>query len=437
MKRTRHSEWALVLGFLAVVSAVPLGQTALELRRGGRVQFTDVFRYRPTAKNLRQFEETLAEKSWFQRTLRPAVQGAMFGALGDAGAKGLPGRGGWLFYRPDVRYLVEPDRSDARTGGSGWVAPADRGTQRQHVVEAIARFRAQLKARDLELLVVPVPGKPSIYPDRLTRRAAARQGAFNSPTEGLLRELEQRSIATVDLFAAFRAARSTRRGGTRGAELYLATDTHWTSAGAVLAAECVAARLGQLGWVGTGTNDFRTQTRRVRRWGDVLEMMQIPGLRERYGAEELECLQVSEARLGLLVPTPSDRPGTYRHQAKQSAVLVLGDSFSRIYQFAEPASLGELVVRPGEGGAPVAGGRGSKRLLPGSAGLVGHLARALRAPVDAIVSDGGASTDVRRKLSADPEILEGKRVVVWEFAERDIALGQAGWEDAPLPRQLE
>jgi hypothetical protein len=68
---------------------------------------------------------------------------------------------------------------------------------------------------------------------------------------------------------------------------------------------------------------------------------------------------------------------------------------------------------------------------------VGHLARALRAPVDAIVSDGGASTDVRRKLSADPEILEGKRVVVWEFAERDIALGQAGWEDAPLPRQLE
>jgi len=57
--------------------------------------------------------------------------------------------------------------------------------------------------------------------------------------------------------------------------------------------------------------------------------------------------------------------------------------------------------------------------------------------VDAIISDGGAATDVRRKLSTDPEILEGKRVVVWEFAERDIALGAQGWEDVPLPKRLE
>ena len=39
-----------------------------------RVQFTDVFRYRPTANNLRQYEHTLEEKSWFQQNLRPEVQ---------------------------------------------------------------------------------------------------------------------------------------------------------------------------------------------------------------------------------------------------------------------------------------------------------------------------------------------------------------------------
>jgi len=113
-------------------------------------------------------------------------------------------------------------------------------------------------------------------------------------------------------------------------------------------------------------------------------------------------------------------------------VLVLGDSFCRIYQYPEPPSLGEL---------PAAAGRreetGTKRLLPGSAGFVSHLALALQSPVDAIVSDGGASTEVRRRLSTNPEILEGKKVVVWEFVERDIALGRAGWEDVPLPVKLD
>jgi hypothetical protein len=58
---------------------------------------------------------------------------------------------------------------------------------------------------------------------------------------------------------------------------------------------------------------------------------------------------------------------------------------------------------------------------------------ALQAPLDFIVSDGGASTDVRRSLATNPEILEGKKVVVWEFVERDIQLGKAGWLDVALP----
>jgi hypothetical protein len=112
----------------------------------------------------------------------------------------------------------------------------------------------------------------------------------------------------------------------------------------------------------------------------------------------------------------------------------LGDSFSRIYQFPEPQSLGELAPNPTAGRTQDSR---TKRLLPGSAGFISHLALALKSPVDAIVSDGGASTDVRRKLSTNPEILEGKKVVVWEFVERDIALGRRGWEDVPLPAKLD
>jgi hypothetical protein len=180
--------------------------------------------------------------------------------------------------------------------------------------------------------------------------------------------------------------------------------------------------------------EFRTQGVAVTRWSDILDMMQIPGLRGTFAPETVLCEQVLDPALGPMVPGASDRPGTYCYPGQQAAVLVLGDSFCRIYQYPEPQSLGEIpatagTVRPAESGA--------KRLLPGSAGFISHLALALKSPVDAIVSDGGAATDVRRKLSTNPEILEGKQVVVWEFVERDIALGAQGWEDVALPKKLQ
>ena len=113
----------------------------------------------------------------------------------------------------------------------------------------------------------------------------------------------------------------------------------------------------------------------------------------------------------------------------EPAVLLLGDSFSRIYQTAEPQSLGRARESAAEPG-------GSKCLLPGSAGFASLLAEALGAPVDYILADGGAATDVRRKLSVYGEILENKKVVLWEFTERDVGLGRRGWEDVALPPEL-
>jgi hypothetical protein len=144
--------------------------------------------------------------------------------------------------------------------------------------------------------------------------------------------------------------------------------------------------------------------------------------------------QVIDPELGLQVPTRSDRPGTYRDPVGRSQVLVLGDSFSRIYQYAEPQSLGERLEEEGERLPREPDPVVATRLYPGSAGWISHLTKVLSAPVDAVVSDGGATTDVRRRLSVNPEILEGKRVVIWEFVERDIEQGE--WVEVPLPRRL-
>ncbi|HRY51173.1 MAG TPA: hypothetical protein P5186_24245, partial [Candidatus Paceibacterota bacterium] len=78
-----QSELILVLLFLGVIGSVPVVQTCREYSRGERIQFTDVFRQKPTARNLRQFEDTLEDKSWFQQVLRPQAQRWLFLGLRD------------------------------------------------------------------------------------------------------------------------------------------------------------------------------------------------------------------------------------------------------------------------------------------------------------------------------------------------------------------
>ncbi|MCX7426189.1 MAG: hypothetical protein NTW96_11295 [Planctomycetia bacterium] len=441
----RRSQMLLTLGFLAVIAGVPAAQIAIELRRGEPVQSTDVFRCPPTAENLRRFEHALEDGWWGQETLRPRMQQFLLATLGDTGAKALAGREDWLFYRPGVRYLVEPNRAERDDGGSIWVQPPSGETRRDSVVAAIVRFRDQLAQRGIQLLVVPIPGKASVYPDMLSRRAEGTWRDFRSPTEELLEELERRGVNAVDLFAVFREA---RQAAASDPALYLASDTHWTPAGAKVAADAVAQRLRQLDWLPEHPYKYAGRTVRVRRSGDLPGMMQAPGAREWFPAEIVECRQVLDPlHGGLLVPAAGGREGTYMNEhlvdtPMEASLLVLGDSFSRIYQFAEPASLGEVdgptTSEPSQSEPPDdrpsrEAATAKRRLLPGSAGFPSLLADALGAAVDYIVSDGGAATDVRRRLSVNPAILERKRVVIWEFAERDVALGKEGWRDVPLP----
>ena len=434
-------EIGLIVLFAAIVLGVPLAQICIELVRGERAQCADLFRYVPSEKNLREFETTLEDKSWFQRTLRREMQSFLFKALQDTGSKGMMGRNGWVFYRPGVRYLVEPNRLELDERDSAWVRSPGDTTRRDSVVQAIVRFRDQLSERGIRLLVVPVPGKASVYPDMLTRRAADRQGEFRSPTLELIEQLGIQEVDTVDLFGLFRRARKGKPLFSSGKAYYLARDTHWTPTGMKLAAEAVAQKVRGMGLTPEFSRQYAVRRVEVIRYGDILEMMQVPGIQEEFPGEAVECEQVVHKALGLLVQPNSPRAGTYMSPAapgQETSILVLGDSFCRIYQLAEPRSLGRNVDQTDRSRPEVTreGEKRTKRLLPGSAGFISHLALALEAPVDYIVSDGGASTDVRRKLSTNAEIIEGKKLVIWVFAERDIGLGKEGWKDVSLPPRL-
>ncbi len=380
MKRLLNPQLMLILLFLGIIATVPLVQTALEVAKGERPQAFEVFQRRPTARNLRFYERNLEDASWVAAELRPWAQFAQFAWLQDGGAKALVGRDGWLFYRPGVQFLTDRRETQKPTG---CVAEA---------LAAIAELDHQLAARGIRLLVMPVPNKESVYPERLTRRVGPVRKVIGPETAQLLSGLRALNIESIDLFELFAGSKASGADGT--AALYLAQDSHWSPAGVACAARAVAQRIQQLGCVAPGAVDYQVKRLRLERLGDLLKMLQSPVLERTARPDIVTCEQVLLA----------DSGAPYRDDVN-SPILVLGDSFLRIYETDEP----------------------------GGAGFIAHLAKELRQPLAAIVNDGGASTLVRQELARRSGWLARKKLVIWEFVERDIRLGTEGWQPVRLP----
>lgn len=369
---------ALVIFFLTICAGGFISQTAIELGRGESVGALQVFHQRPTAANLRAYEHSLEDASVLARTVRPWFQFIQFSWLRDGGEKTLVGRDGWLFYKPGFDALV------SRT-------PSHKGTN-QDPVRAIVAWRDALAARGVQLLVVPVPNKESIYPERLTSRNPPSPGLISPVTRDLFQRLQSAGVDYVDLFTLFSEAR--QGGADAAAPLYLVQDSHWSPAGLQLAAQAVARHLAAGGWIQEGRHNFESIPAPVHRLGDMLLMMRSRALEKQAVPESVACSRILDAHTH---QPCRDEP--------QSEVLVLGDSFLRIFESDEP----------------------------GSAGFLAHLSHELRQPVARLVADGGASTLVRQELYRRPALLNRKRVVIWEFVERDLLLGTEGWQSVPLP----
>ncbi|MCC6234887.1 MAG: hypothetical protein IT580_19750, partial [Verrucomicrobiales bacterium] len=342
--RFRDPRWCLILGFLAILGVVPLAQVALETRQGDGIRMFDVFSQAPTASNLRAYEHSMEEVNWAARASRPWMQWAQFAWLGDGGAKAALGRDGWYFYKPGVQYSLGRSEAASTTPPSTTAAAVARDP-----LPAIVDFRDQLQALGIQLVVMPVPNKESIYPDRLTARAAGRTGVMAPRTRELMERLREARVEVIDLFEAFTQARQTTGPGA-APDLYLAQDTHWSPAGMTLAARTAARRLVELGWVRPGAVEYDAKPAPVQRLGDIVRMLQSPPIEARVRPETVACEQVFRRDNGRLF-----------EEAVDAEVLVVGDSFLRIYQRDEP----------------------------GTAGFIAHLGRELRQPLISLVNDGG------------------------------------------------
>ena len=325
-----------------------------------------------TSRYLRAFENKVEDENALVLAFRPKYQLAVWNVFNDPGEKVVlgAGEGRWLFYRQDVEFLVQPSPLDVRSA------------KLDNPIQAILKFRDQLKAKGVELLVVITPGKPSIYPERLTGIDGLKLAGHG---KAILDSLTKLGLNTVDLYTPLLSAKAD---DAKLGALYLDYDTHWTPRGAELAAGEIAKKVnamvdaGQVN-IGEPSMDYVVSDSLADRMGDIGEMS---------GLNKFNVFKVQQVTGHVVSP--------FKDDFRKSKILILGDSFSRIYQTDSPVN----------------------------AGWIAHFAKNISRPVSSIVSDGGASTLVREKLARKAGVLKGKKLLIWEFVERDLRFGAEGWK---------
>ncbi|MCX7818354.1 MAG: hypothetical protein N2652_03970 [Kiritimatiellae bacterium] len=334
---------------------------------------------------LQRYEDELEEASWFRERVQPATQWLLCRLLRAGNEPTLIGRSGVLYYGPELEHLagagfLDPGQLERRRrSGDRWT-PAPQPDP----VAAIVEFRDQLAARGIHLIVMPVPVKIGAWPAGFTDRRLGSPPLRNRSWPQFRAALERHQVEILDIAEVMRNFPPDLRAGP-----YLRTDTHWRPE----TMEAIAAALAQrirprLPAVPPTT--YRASPALVTNRGDLAVMLNLPASAP-WPAPEVAAIRQ--------VISPDGRPWTSDPTAE---VLLLGDSFANIFSLDS--------MRWGS-----------------AAGLAEHLSLALQRPVDRMVRNDAGAYATRHLLFGElrrrPERLANKRVVVWQFSERELSLG--------------
>ena len=271
-----------------------------------------------------------------------------------AGTEVIIGSDGWYFAPAEVAAL----------GGDTSTAPGP--------AAAIAAAAGRLRAAGVHLLVVPVPPKAVIYPDRLAPEldVPIPVPRLDAGLEAVYGDLRARGVRLLDLTDPFIRDRFHHEG-----PLFCRQDSHWSGVGCVLAAESIAAAVRDAGGMDLepvtsyGLAWFTTPVR-----GDLWRRLPNPTVPEEIRVRGV--IGPDDARLDA-VTTEGGSP-----------VAVVGDTHTLVFHAGDPHHA-----------------RG--------AGLADQLAFEFRRPIALHAEDGAAPSAVEWRV---PALADETRIVVWVFA---------------------
>ena len=393
--RARMAAVLMVAGVLAVLVGVPLVDTAAALLRSRAGEGP---RRSPAARLGEAFAAVAGGGHGGDSVLGGWALGRgqrlLIGELGAGSEKVLRGADGWLFYRPAVESLLGP----------GFLArPAAGAARRSDPRAAVLQFARQLAARGIRLVLLPAPAKATIHPEMLAPGTAAQAPLRNPSFAAFVAAMGDADVLVFDP-APLLVAEKGRGAGP----LYLATDTHWRPRAVELVAAGLAAFVREnVELEEVDDPGYALEDGEVEHVGDLAAMLRLPADLAAFPPERVAVRQVVTADELLW------------RLDRSADVLLLGDSFTNVFSLA---GLGW-----GDG-----------------AGLAEHLSHRLGRPLDVMTRNDDAAFATRlmlvQELARGRDRLAGKRVVVWELAERELALGD--WRELPLelgaapPRRL-
>lgn len=342
--------------------------------------------------SLDQFENQQEQDAILNKLFAPILNRGAADIRSDMNESVYRGHAGWLFYRPSIDYITGPGFLDPKVLRSRSIE----SNVQSNPLDAIIEFRDALRAQGIELVLAPAPAKAMIYPEYFAGTEIDTP-MNNRSYASFIEQLEAAEINHVDLVSPLHEAKTTEEE-----LLYLPTDTHWSPRGMAIAADEIAEYLRATELVSSRRLEqyIPAKTGPMRGRGDLVSMMAQRGDSSLYadiiGAETLSELEKIETyRL-------EDPEGYPWKPDADASILLLGDSFSNIFA---SESLGW--------------GKGM--------GLAERLSSNLGQSLDTIRINDMAAHATRESLALD--VVSGNRsldkvkVVVWEFAIRELAFG--------------
>jgi acetyltransferase AlgX (SGNH hydrolase-like protein) len=297
----------------------------------------------------------------------------------------IAGVDGWFFLSSDIRFL---------SVGQFWGADAAK-VSRAHKPEsadpipAIVDFHDQLKKRGIDLLLMPVPPKAAIYPEKILPDVDLHGETAAPYLARFYDELRKREIDVVDLSPLFLQNRANEHG-----PVFCKTDTHWSGLGCVLAAQTIKDKIREK-FAGQPRKEYAAEWKETTIKGDLGDLAG-PSIKKPE-PERIAVRTISDKGTGAAINPDAN-----------SSLLIIGDSHTLVFH----DFLGE------------------------KSGLLDQLAYEVGFAPDLIGTRGSGSTSVRislyRRARKDPGYLAKKKVIVWCFAAREFTESDQGWDKVPV-----